>query len=404
MANIFDFRNELIAGYRTFSRSFTKFAAPDIDHYVTSELDAVQTFCPEPLIQINPSYAEDSHSLIYYTTQLGARGVPMLHERCAQIFAFEREGKREPLQLYRHQGQAITYADEGHSYIVTSGTGSGKSLTFFIPMVSRILQEKELDPTPRIRAIIVYPMNALANSQLEEINKFLSSVPGAIKVQRYTGQERSAEREGLRNGTEVPDILLTNYMMLEFMLLRPEDSKIIAHCRGLNFLVLDELHTYRGRQGSDVALLIKRLRQRVGRTEADDAGSDNKLICIGTSATRAEILKKLVSIEYLALNKKSQIITPTLMGEMVYDVVSDSIRPLLNPALTASWEKGLTGVADGTITPEEYMEKLQDFVARRTNIVKQLNNQSVLFSQFDAAAGFYQKQGAQTAHPAKQEE
>ena len=125
---------------------------------------------------------------------------------------------------------------------------------------------------------------------------------------------------------------------------------------------------------------------------------------IGTSATRAEILKKLVSIEYLALNKKSQIITPTLMGEMVYDVVSDSIRPLLNPALTASWEKGLTGVADGTITPEEYMEKLQDFVARRTNIVKQLNNQSVLFSQFDAAAGFYQKQGAQTAHPAKQEE
>ena len=125
---------------------------------------------------------------------------------------------------------------------------------------------------------------------------------------------------------------------------------------------------------------------------------------IGTSAPRAEILKKLVSIEYLALNKKSQIITPTLMGEMVYDVVSDSIRPLLNPALTASWEKGLTGVADGTITPEEYMDKMQDFVARRTNIVKQLNNQSVLFSQFDAAAGFYQKQGAQTAHPAKQEE
>ena len=289
MANIFDFRNELIAGYRTFSRSFTKFAAPDIDHYVTSALDAEQTFCPEPLIQINPSYAEDSHSLIYYTTQLGARGVPMLHERCAQIFAFEHDGKREPLHLYRHQGQAITYADEGHSYIVTSGTGSGKSLTFFIPMVSRILQEKELDPTPRIRAIIVYPMNALANSQLEEINKFLSSVPGAIKVQRYTGQERSAEREGLRNGTEVPDILLTNYMMLEFMLLRPEDSKIIAHCRGLNFLVLDELHTYRGRQGSDVALLIKRLRQRVGRTEADDAGADNKLICIGTSATMSSV-------------------------------------------------------------------------------------------------------------------
>ena len=112
---------------------------------------------------------------------------------------------------------------------------------------------------------------------------------------------------------------------------------------------------------------------------------------IGTSATRAEILKKLVTIEYLALNKKTQTITPTLMGEMIYDVVSDSIRPLLNPALTASWEKGLTGVAEGTITSGEYMDKLDDFVRRRTNIVKQLHNQSILYQQFDAIAGFYQK-------------
>ena len=112
---------------------------------------------------------------------------------------------------------------------------------------------------------------------------------------------------------------------------------------------------------------------------------------IGTSATRAEILKKLVTIEYLALNKKTQTITPTLMGEMIYDVVSDSIRPLLNPALTASWEKGLTGVAEGTITSGEYMDKLDDLVRRRTNIVKQLHNQSILYQQFDAIAGFYQK-------------
>lgn len=114
---------------------------------------------------------------------------------------------------------------------------------------------------------------------------------------------------------------------------------------------------------------------------------------IGTSATRAEILKKLVTIEYLALNKKTQIITPTLMGEMIYDVVSDSIKQLLNPALTASWEKGLAGVADGRITAEEYMEKLMGFVARRTNVVKQLNNQSVLFRQFDASAKFYKEHG-----------
>ncbi len=110
---------------------------------------------------------------------------------------------------------------------------------------------------------------------------------------------------------------------------------------------------------------------------------------IGTSATRAEILKKLLTIEYLSLNKKTQIITPTLMGEMIYDVVADSIRPLLNPALTASWEKGLTGVAEGTITPEEYMGKLRDFVTRRTNAVKALNNQPVLYRQFQEASKFY---------------
>ena len=112
---------------------------------------------------------------------------------------------------------------------------------------------------------------------------------------------------------------------------------------------------------------------------------------IGTSATRAEILKKLINIRYLALNKKTQIITPTLQGEMVYEVVDKSIRPLLDPALTASWEKGLTMVADGVITEQEYMKKLDDFVTRRTNIVKQLNNQYTLNRQFDKAAVNYKK-------------
>lgn len=109
---------------------------------------------------------------------------------------------------------------------------------------------------------------------------------------------------------------------------------------------------------------------------------------IGTSATRAEILKKLFNIGYLALNKKTQIITPTLMGEMIYEVVDNSIRPLLDPALTASWEKGLTMVADGTISEEEYMKKLDDFVSRRTNIVKQLNNQGILNQRFQNASKY----------------
>ena len=114
---------------------------------------------------------------------------------------------------------------------------------------------------------------------------------------------------------------------------------------------------------------------------------------IGTSATRAEILKKLMTIKYLALNKKTQVITPTLLGEMIFDVVNASIRSLLNPELTASWEKGLTYVAEGEITPDEYMEKLENFVRSRTQGVLGLRNQLALKQFFDAAAVYYKKAG-----------
>ena len=110
---------------------------------------------------------------------------------------------------------------------------------------------------------------------------------------------------------------------------------------------------------------------------------------IGTSATRAEILNKLVKISYLELNKKTQIITPSLLGELVYEVVNASIRSLLNAELTASWEKGLTYVAEGKITKEEYMEKLEGFVARMVNGVKGLNNQLLLTRNFNEVACFY---------------
>lgn len=112
---------------------------------------------------------------------------------------------------------------------------------------------------------------------------------------------------------------------------------------------------------------------------------------IGTSATRAEILNKLVKIEYLALNKKTQIITPTLLGEIIFEVVNASIRSLLNAELTASWEKGLTYVAEGSIGSDEYMGKLESFVRRMTDGVKGLSNQSVLYGRFSEVAGFYKR-------------
>ncbi|MCI8785253.1 MAG: type IA DNA topoisomerase [Eubacterium sp.] len=126
--------------------------------------------------------------------------------------------------------------------------------------------------------------------------------------------------------------------------------------------------------------------------EDEELRSQIKGSGIGTSATRAEILKKLVGNKYLALNKKTQVITPTLMGEMIYDVVFMSIKSLLNPELTASWEKGLTYVAEGSITEEEYMEKLTKFIQSRTNGVLNLNNRYLLQEYFDKVSGYYKNE------------
>src|SRR5690606_22381682 len=170
-----------------------------------------------------------------------------------------------PLSLYRHQREAVEAARTGDSYVLTTGTGSGKSLSYIIPIVDRVLREREREkqegrrPAKRTRAIIVYPMNALANSQLEELKKYLEYGYGKgrepVTFARYTGQEGEQRRKELRDNP--PDILLTNYVMLELMLTRPGDRKsVIASAKGLDFLVFDELHTYRGRQGADVALPV----------------------------------------------------------------------------------------------------------------------------------------------------
>ena len=128
--------------------------------------------------------------------------------------------------------------------------------------------------------------------------------------------------------------------------------------------------------------------------EDEELRSQIKGSGIGTSATRGEILKKLFHNQYLALNKKTQIVTPTLQGEMIYDVVDHSIRSLLNPELTASWEKGLTYVADGEITQEEYMQKLDQFIISRTEGVKNLHNEGQLRACYDKAAAYYKKPSA----------
>lgn len=254
--DVFSLRDAVVGEYKKFATSFTTIFAEDIRRQVEA-IYAEQRYWPEPLIQINPSYKRSTS-----VNELTAAGA--LHPRCADIFrtGTSSESSGQPLSLYKHQEQAIALAAHGESYVVTTGTGSGKSLCFFIPIVSAVLAERSVGAPRRTSAIVIYPMNALANSQLEELDKFMSNVEGEkpVTFARYTGQENAEERR--RIAENPPDILLTNFMMLELLMTRQEeiDRKVIGNCAGLRFLVLDELHTYRGRQGADVALLMRRVR------------------------------------------------------------------------------------------------------------------------------------------------
>lgn len=272
--NIFELRQRLIGDYSSYIKSFIQIRDSRIQRYVEQELFHKGILWPEPLIQLNPMF-EPGHTV----DALVADGV--LHPACAQIF---RRGKDETqpegelLHLHRHQEEAIRVAREGQSYVLTTGTGSGKSLSYIIPIVDYVLRHRE---KPGIKAIVVYPMNALANSQLGELKKYLElSYPASerrVTFRRYTGQEKGEERDEII--ANPPDILLTNYVMLELILTRLRERQLL-HVAQLRFLVLDELHTYRGRQGADVALLVRRVRERLtplGET----------LQCIGTSATLA---------------------------------------------------------------------------------------------------------------------
>lgn len=240
-----------------------------IREHVRRELDA-GLLCPEPLIQLNPTF-EPGRAIDDLVTE----GV--LHPECARIFRKKesRDDPGKPLRLHRHQEDAIRAARTGANYVLTTGTGSGKSLSYIVPIVDHVLRRGS---GRGIQAIIIYPMNALANSQMGELEKFLKyGYPdGAhpVTFERYTGQEQGEDRERIVHNP--PDILLTNYVMLELLLTRPFEKRLIDAARGLRFLVLDELHTYRGRQGADVALLIRRLRDRLAA---------DSLQCVGTSAT-----------------------------------------------------------------------------------------------------------------------
>ncbi len=268
--DIFQFRDRLIEEYRSYVTSFIRIADPKIKAFAEGCFDRGALW-PESLIQLNPTFQPGKN--IQELTDEG-----LIHPVCAQVFRRDKTAEKNSgteLRLHAHQEEAIRKAKEHRNYVLTTGTGSGKSLAYIIPIVDRILYE---GLGQGIRAIIVYPMNALANSQFNELHKFLHlgfpNLQGPVRFQRYTGQEDDETRN--RIIAQPPDILLTNYVMLELILTRPREQKLIAAAKNLSFLVLDELHTYRGRQGADVAMLLRRVRNLLG---------SKSLQCVGTSAT-----------------------------------------------------------------------------------------------------------------------
>lgn len=266
--SIFTLSHALTEDYKNYVRSFFNIADDKIRGFVEEKLFQKDSLWPEALLQLNPSYAEGAT-----VQELSAQG--RLHPLCGEIFC--RDG--EPLRLYHHQQAAIERGLAHQSFVITSGTGSGKTLTYLVPIFDAVLRNNPEEA--KVRAIIVYPMNALVNSQhemLKALKKGFEERTGRelpVRFEKYTGQEDEATRSRIRK--EPPHILLTNYMMLELILLRPEERQFVDRAvTGIEFLVFDELHTYRGRQGADVALLIRRLRERCGNPN---------LVCIGTSAT-----------------------------------------------------------------------------------------------------------------------
>ena len=203
--DIFKLRDEVISDYRNYIESFLEIRDRRVAEFVRQELDEGYLW-RDPLVQINPAYKQGAA-----IDALINEGI--LHSECKKYFP--------DFRFYYHQEQSFRCAQRDEPYVVTTGTGSGKSLSYVVPIIDDLLRNSQLKG---IRAILVYPMNALINSQEEEFKKFLGD-NSPIRVARYTGQENLSQKSDIQNNP--PHILLTNYVMLELMLSRVHEQKLV---------------------------------------------------------------------------------------------------------------------------------------------------------------------------------
>ena len=294
--SIFDTRELIIDEYSKYVQSFLSVSDKRVREFIQQQILDQSSLWPDALLQLNPAY--EMASTVQELTQQG-----LLHPLSAEIF---RSDSDQTIRLYRHQQEAIEKALKRDHFVVTSGTGSGKSLTYFVPIFDAVLKGDH--HISKVWAIVVYPMNALVNSQhealmsLAEAYNNLTGEEFPVRFAKYTGQETDEKKREIQQNP--PHIILTNYVMLELMLVRPEEHDFVDRAStGLQFLVLDELHTYRGRQGADVALLVRRLRERCGNPDLLSIGTSATMIAAKTTTpeerrqTVAEFASKLFGVE-----------------------------------------------------------------------------------------------------------
>ncbi|MBW6475260.1 MAG: DEAD/DEAH box helicase, partial [Anaerolineaceae bacterium] len=287
--NPFSTLSEVQSDYLAYVESFQQIKNPQIREWIEGRRAAGGLLWKPPYVQISLPFQEGDPLAKLVEEKILLPGT----------LRFARQAKEQPesppIRPYVHQTTAIRKIHAGKNVILATGTGSGKSFGFGLPIVSTALRLKA-EGVRGVKAVIVYPMNALANNQYDDFSERLDQ--SGLTIGRYTGDTKNNPDEALSEYQRLtgrdapyecevlsrkeiqdnpPDILMTNYVMLELLLTRFEDRTLFRHQGVLQFLVLDEVHTYSGKRGADVAALIRRLKQHTGTI--------GKLTCIGTSAT-----------------------------------------------------------------------------------------------------------------------
>jgi len=364
--------------YKSFIDSYHRFKNPEIKKWVKKNTEEGHLLWREPFLHISRPFLK-GQPLQYYVDK------DIIEKKCLQIFRDNIKDKfSQPVSLYKHQSEAIfNIAQNKNNTIIATGTGSGKSFCFGIPVISECLKMKK-NGIEGIKAVFVYPMNALANSQYED---FAARLEGTgLTVAIYTGdtlyREEDAQcefkyitgrehpydselisREKIKQ--KKPDILLTNYQMLELILTRFEDKELFPlHQRGVfKFLVLDEIHSYSGRRGADVACLIRRLKWHTGTT--------GKLICIGTSAT---------------IQSGEGEDSKNIMSKFASKIFGEEFNPkdIIGESYENNPERSVDALPDKITITEEDFQLFDGSTSSVLNLAQKINKEPIKSRDFDS--------------------